>query len=304
MPLLALLTFTFAALLSGLIVGALLNRTAFERRIDAEVAELFAEIDTMPTYYSAEQELEGLPEPVQRFFRRTLQDGAPHQSCARTRESGRVRQRPGQPWTEFVAEEYLVASGPTLLWFARLRPLPLVWVDVRNLYLRGRGHMLVKLLSSISSIDKRDDATRRATLTQYIAELPLLPGALLPSETRSWESISEDAARFTILDGELFVSGVFFFDQFGNVVRFETEERPYMGEHGVTEAPTGRRWVVRYSEHRSFGELELPTKIDMEWKFGDQTFHYTEKLIEAIELDVPRRFGASEAKPRTDAASA
>lgn len=298
MPLLALSTLILAALIAGLVVGALLNRTSFERRIDAEVAELFAEIETMPTYYS-EQEIEGLPEPVQRFFRRNLQDGAPHQSCVRMRETGRIRQLPGQPWTEFVGEEYVVSSTPAMLWFARLRPLPLIWADIRILYLRGRGHKLVKLLSSISSADQRDDATRRATLALYIAQLALLPGALLPGDDRSWESVGEDAARFTILDGELFVSGVFFFDEFGNIVRFESEDRPNL----EAKKTTVTRWLVHYAEHRSFGELELPTKLDMEWKLDDRIFRYAEKTIEAIELDVPRRFGAGEAAIRNDAAT-
>lgn len=290
MPVLALFTFTLAALLAGLIVGALLNRTTFERRVDAEVAELFAEIETMPTYYG-EHELEGLPEPVARFLRRNLQDGAPHPSCVRTREAGRIRQRQGQPWTEFVGEEYVVASTPTLLWFARLRPFPLVWVDARNLYLRGRAHMLVKLFSSLSSVDSRDDATRRAILVSYIADLALVPGALLPGDDRRWEPVDEDSARFVVQDGELSVAGVFCFDELGNIVRFESEDRPYVGD----QKPTSARWVVRYSEHRSFAELELPTRIDIEWKLDEQTFHYVERTLEAIELDVPRRFGANEA---------
>jgi hypothetical protein len=299
MPTLALLTFTLAALAAGLIVGALFNRTAFERRIDTEVAELFAEIETMPTYYT-ERELDGLPEPVQRFFRRNLQDGAPHQSCVRTREAGRVRQRPGQPWTEYVGEQYVVASTPALLWFARLRPLPLVWVDARTLYLRGRGHTLVKLLSSLSGVNQRDDATRRATLVNYIAELALLPGALLPADDRGWEPVDEHAATFSVRDGELRVAGIFHFDELGNMVRFESEDRPYQGE----QKPSNARWAVRYAEHRSFGEVQLPTKIDVEWKLDEQTFHYAERTIEALELDVPRRFGATEARPRNDAATA
>jgi hypothetical protein len=285
MPVLALFTFTLAALIAGLVVGALLNRGAFERRIDAEVAELFAEVDTLPTYYSSERELDGLPAPVQRFFRRNLQDGAPHQSCVRTREVGQIRQQPGQPWTEFVGEQYVLASSPALLWFARLRPFPLVWVDARALYLRGRAHTHVKLLSSLTSVDERNDATRQATLVRYIADLALLPGALLPGDDRKWEAIDEHRARFTLRDGELCVSGVFSFDEFGNMIRFECEDRPY-------RAGKPARWVVRYAEHRSFAELELPTKIDVEWALEDQTFHYLDKVIEAVELDVPRRFGA------------
>jgi hypothetical protein len=62
--------------------------------------------------------------------------------------------------------------------------------------------------------------------------------------------------------------------------------------------------VVRYTEHRSFGELQLPTQIDAEWKLDEQTFQYVERTIEALELDVPRRFAATEARTRNDAANA
>ncbi|PRQ09056.1 DUF6544 family protein [Enhygromyxa salina] len=288
MPLLALLTFTFAALLAGLTVGVLLNRTALERRVDAQVVELFAEIETLPTYYK-EADVAALPEPARRFFQRNLHEGMPHQSCVRVREAGTTRHRPGQPWTEFVAEEYMVASPPGMLWFARLRPFPLVWIDVLSTYLRGRARMQAKLMSSVSSIDDSDELTRRASLLRHVAGLALFPGALLPADDREWGEHGEDSASFTLRDGVIEVTGVFFFDELGNVVRFETDERPYEG----AKPPGAARWVVRYAEHRGFGsggDLQLPTKIDMEWHVAGQVFHYVEKRVEGFELDIPRRW--------------
>ena len=299
MPVLALLTLTFAALLAGLVVGALLNRSAFERRIDGEVATLLAEIETLPTYYD-EAELDGLPAPVQRFLRRNLHEGTPHPSCLRTRESGRVRQRPGQPWTEYVGESYTVAATPGLLCFTRQRPFPLVWVDARTLYLRGRGYQSAKLLSSITSIDADDEATRRAVLLDYLAELPLIPGALLPGEDRRWQPVDEHAARIELRDGELTVAGVFEFDELGHIVRFVSEDRPYTGP-ALGEGPV--RWAVDYTEQRSFAELELPTRVAAAWLVGEARFDYLERTLEAVEHDIPRRFGSSEARPRNDAAS-
>jgi hypothetical protein len=294
MPLLALLTFTFAALLAGLTVGVLLNRTAFERRVGAQVVELFSEIETLPTYYK-EADVAAQPEPVRRFFQRNLHEGMPHQSCVRVREAGTTRQKPGQPWTEFVAEEYMVASPPGMLWFARLRPFPLVWIDVLSTYLRGSARVQAKLMSSVSSVDHSDESTRRASLLRHVAGLALFPGALLPADDREWSEHGEDSASFTLRDGVIEVTGVFFFDELGNVVRFETDERPYDGL--VDHAPGSARWVVRYSEHRAFGssgDLQLPTKIDIEWHVGGQVFHYVEKTVLAFELDVPRRWDGGE----------
>ncbi|NJK32773.1 MAG: hypothetical protein HC927_10390, partial [Deltaproteobacteria bacterium] len=165
MPILVLFTLSLAAMLFGLTVGVLFNRRALEKRVDAEVAQLFAEIDTLPTYYS-ERELDDLPAPVARFMRRNLEEGQPHLSCLRMRQAGNVRERPGQPWTEFEAEEYLVGSEPVLLRYATLRPFPLLWIDQRELMIDGRAHVLGKVASTLTSIDRSDEATRRALLVR------------------------------------------------------------------------------------------------------------------------------------------
>jgi len=282
-----LLTFTFAALLAGLSAGVFFNRRAFEREVDSEVAELFAEVETMPTYFSAD-ELEGLPAPVQRFFKRNLQDGQPHPSCVRVRDRGEVREAPGQPWTEFVGEVYAIRGGPAVLKFRRARPFPLVWVDSRAVYLRGRGRVVAKLFSSLTTVDEDGDAARRGMLLAYLAELALLPPALLPSDTLRWEPIDDDRATLIVVDGELEVRAQLCFDEFGNLVRFETHDRPCPIEDVDHEGPA--RWTVRFTERRDFGGLHLPTRIDAEWQLGELIFPHVRRNIDAVEVDVPRRW--------------
>ncbi|NVB37010.1 hypothetical protein G6O69_04155 [Pseudenhygromyxa sp. WMMC2535] len=302
MPLLALLTFTFAALIAGLTLGVLLNRNSFERQVDAEVAELFSEVETMPTYFSPEQ-LANLPSPVERFIRRNLHEGQPHPSCLRARERGDMRERPGQPWTEYVGETYLVTGSPAMLWFGRLRPLPIVWIDTRQLYLRGRAQLRSKLLSSVSTIDASDDATRRSALVQYLAELALLPPALLPGDNLRWEAIDDSRARVLLRDGELEIGGDFSFDELGNIVAFETLDRPRATAPGLQPKAGAAIWRVRYAEHRSFGELQLPTQVEAEWEQEGTIFPHVRMTIEAVEVDVPRRWGAAGDKAQGDAQS-
>jgi hypothetical protein len=146
----------------------------------------------------------------------------------------------------------------------------------------------LKILSSVSSIEAEDNATRKALLIGYLSDLVLLPPALLASDNLSWEAIDEHRARATLRDGELEVSGVFEVDDFGDVVAFETDERPWSGDG----RPEQVLWRVRYAEHRAFGELNLPTKIAAEWQLDDTSFPYFRREIEAVEVDVPRRWGA------------
>lgn len=297
MPVLVLFTLSLTALMIGLGFGVMLNRGAFERRVDAEVATLFGELETLPTYH-AERELEGLPAPVQRFMRRNLDDGAPHLSCVRLRKTGTVRERPGQPWTEYEAEEYVVASTPALLWYARLRPFPLVWVDSRELLLQGRGHALAKLFSTLPSVDRDDDATRRALMLRWMASLVYVPSALLAREGLSWTALDDDRAELRLSEGELEVHGIFVFDDKGDVIRFESEERPWTGD----SRPSTALWIVEYGEHRGFGSLSIPTRVAQRWELDGQTFPYQESKLELFETEVPRRFGTPSPRARAEQA--
>lgn len=286
MPLLVLFTFSLAALLLGLGVGVLLNRSTFERRVDLEVATIFGELDTLPTYH-AERELEGLPAPVQRYLRRNLDDGAPHLSCVRLRESGNLRERLGQPWTEYEAEQYVVASTPALVWYARLRPFPFVWVDHRELLCQGRAHVLAKIFSTLGSVDRDDDATRRELLLRWMVDLVYLPSAMLAREGLTWTALDDTRAELRVREGELEVRGVFHFDEQGDVVRFETTDRTWTGEG----TPSSALWIAEFAEHRKFGTIGVPTRIALRWELDGQTFPYREAKLDLFETEVPRRFG-------------
>lgn len=284
-PLLALLTLSFAALLAGLVVGALLNRRAFERRRDAQITELFAGIETLPVYFRVEDILE-LPEPAQRFLNRNLNEGMPAQSCVRMLESGNLRERYGQPWTEFEGESYFTSAPVASLCFVRLRPYPLVWVDELSLLSGGRARLSAKLLSSLSTRELHDADTLRAALTYYLAHLPLLPGAMLPGDDRGWRDAGEDSACFWVRVGELEVSGVFHFDELGNALRFTTDARPYAG----SSKAESKVWTASYGEHRDFGDggdLQLPTKVELAWELDGERFAYLDKRIDAWRLDEP-----------------
>lgn len=285
MPIMALLTFTLAALVTGLVVGAILNRRAFEARREVEIAELFAGIEALPTYFSPDEILE-LPEPAQRLLNRNLNEGMPHPSCVRVRESGSLRQRYGQPWTEFVGEGYLSSTPAGQVWFARLRPFPLVWIDELCVLRGGRGHLSAKLLSSLTTGDAHDHAALTGILLRYVAHLPLMPGAMLPGDDRGWRPAGEDSAEFWLRVGELEVAGLFHVDELGNAQRFTTSERPYLGSRKAEIA----LWTVRYSEHRGFGDggdLQLPTKFELEWELDGERFAYLDKNIDDWRIDEP-----------------
>ncbi len=138
---------------------------------------------TPPTGSSAllvsEDDLNGLPDPVQRYLRRTGSVGQPWVHHFRANWRGRIRGGPEDPWMEFTAEQYNFPREPSrfFLMAARRGVLP---VDVFHAFRDGRANMQVRLLSLFPIADARGPEMTRAETVTLLNDICLLaPGALL-----------------------------------------------------------------------------------------------------------------------------
>ena len=126
-PILILLTCLLA-----LVAGALY---AFgEHRWKLATAALRGTLDTSgsaansvpmrPSHYDP-HELEGLPAPVQRYFRAALQPGQPIIAAATVDMAGRFNMSAtGEQWKPFTSRQRIVTRRAGFLWEARIAMLP------------------------------------------------------------------------------------------------------------------------------------------------------------------------------------
>jgi hypothetical protein len=54
-------------------------------------------------------------------------------------------------------EEYFTLQNPGFIWFASVRPFPLFSISARDIYLEGKGNMLIKLLSIYTMGDSKGE---------------------------------------------------------------------------------------------------------------------------------------------------
>jgi hypothetical protein len=87
------------------------------------------------------REIEGLPGPVQRYFRAALSPGQPIVAAATVEHTGTFNMAAtGQPqWKAFTSRQRVVTRRPGFLWDARIATAPGVAVRVHDAYVQGRG---------------------------------------------------------------------------------------------------------------------------------------------------------------------
>lgn len=143
-----------------------------------------ARMAAVPARYNAARELEGLPAPVQRYFRTVLIDGQPIVAAVTVERRGTFNLGgTSERWKPFTSRQRVVARRPGFVWDGEVAMLPRLNVRVHDAYIAGEGILHAALLGLLTLIDLRGTAeVARGELIRFFAEAAWYPTALLPSQ--------------------------------------------------------------------------------------------------------------------------
>jgi len=221
-----------------------------------------------------EKDLEGLPEPVEKFLRYTQIIGKERIQTVRLRMKGKIRLKPKQKWMALKAEEYYSIDPPSFVWLGRIFPFPPLSVAARDRYCSGKGSMKIKLLSLFTAADEKGIDMDEAALVRYVNEMMWFPTAYL-NDNIKWEPVDSRTAKVTIADQGLEVSAVCHFNERGEMVDFVAER--YNSESGNKE-----EWHTPIHEYSEFDGLMIPCKGEALYRRDSGDFSYIR--LELIDL--------------------
>jgi hypothetical protein len=233
-----------------------LTRTLDAARIDDQ-----AQPPSPPRYDS--RELEGLPAPVQRYFRAALTDGQPLITAATIDLAGIFNlSATGEQWKLFTSKQRVVTRRPGFLWDARIAMLPGLPVRVVDSYIAGQGllHAAVLGLFTVADIHGGGEIAR-GEFMRYLAEAAWYPTALLPSQGVCWQAVDGTSANATITDGPLTLTLLFRFNDAGLIESFRAEARGAMVGKDVLMLP----WEGNWSNYQTQGGLTVPFTGEVVW---------------------------------------
>lgn len=254
---------------------------ALGRGLDASQRGGAPRVAPRPTRHDV-RELEGLPAPVQRYFRAVLTDGQPIVTAVDIDMVGTFNLSPtGARWRPFTSRQRAVTHRPGFVWDAQVALLPGLAVRVVDSYIAGQGLLRAAVQGLVSVADIRGAGdVARGEFMRWFAEAAWYPTALLPSQGVQWSAVDAHSANATVVDGALRLTLLFRFNDEGLIDGFRAAARGSRVGGALVLAP----WEGQWSDYRVQDGMRLPFAGTVAWVRPDGRKPYFVGTVQALRI--------------------
>jgi hypothetical protein len=211
------------------------------------------------------RELEGLPAPVQRYFRTVLTDGQPMIAAATIAMTGTMNMSAtAEQWKPFTSRQQVVTRKPGFLWDAQVTMFPGLPVHVEDSYIAGQGRLIAKVFGLFTVAESHGGGEiARGEFMRYFAESPWYATALLPSQGVQWDAVDDTSASATIFDGNITLALLFRFNGAGLIssVRADSRGAGVGKDGGMVMLP----WDCDLSDYKWQDGMLIPMAGEAAW---------------------------------------
>ncbi|MCC3594509.1 DUF6920 family protein [Microcoleus sp. PH2017_28_MFU_U_A] len=261
-------------------IAAIYGSYRWQSNTDRLRAKLINGQRTIKSQIYDQKEIEGLPEPVQRFFQTVIKDGQAIVSAVKLSQQGLFNlSETEDKWSPFTATQFVTTQRRGFDWDARIQMTPGVNAFVHDTYLLGEGSLYASLIGLFTIADVHGTPeNNQGELLRFLAETPWYPTALLPSQGVRWEAINDTSARATLTDGETTVSLVFQFNAEGAIATMRAEAR-------YRDKLTAMPWCGRFGEYSVRNGMLIPLEGEVGWEYPEGIRLYFKGRITEIEYE-------------------
>ena len=229
------------------------------------------------------RELDGLPSPVQHYFRTVLKEGRPLVAAVSVEHTGTFNMsESGEQWKPFKSTQRVIIQRPGFVWDARIRTAPAMPVHIHDAYVAGEGVLTAKLFGLLTVMKQPSTSElAQGELMRFFAEGAWYPTALLPSQGVVWGAIDDTQASATLTDGTTTVRLVFQFDAQGLISSVRSNGR-YREVDGVQVSTP---WQGRFWDYELRDGMLVPLGGEVAWLLPEGTRPYWRGRITTIKYE-------------------
>jgi len=265
------------SIISIIVIAILTGKIILSNQHSKEVTELFSLSEDISNRTFNYQQLAGLPEPVQRYFKHVLKDGQPYISYVRLIHDGQFKTNPKKDWIDIKGEQYFTTEKPGFIWEGKT-----AMFIARDMYLANKGRLVVTLLSLFKIVDGQGESFNQGELLRWLGESVWFPTNLLPSENLQWSPIDSSSAKLTFDYNDISVSYDVNFNDNSEITQMKTKR--YMGENDL------ETWVGKFRNYKEINDVIIPIEIEAIWKLKKGDYSYVRFNIKKIEYDKPVKY--------------
>lgn len=260
-------------LLLTLIIGKINLSIQFGK----EVKKLFAQSKKISPKTFHYKQLEGLPAPVQRYFKHVLKEEQTYINYARIKHEGQFKTGIDKNWIKIKGEQYATTEKPGFIWKGTTATFV-----ARDMYIADKGRLIVSFLSLFNVVNAKGEQYNQGELLRWLGESILYPTNFLPSERLQWFSLDSNTAQLTFKYNGLSLFFKIRFNEIGEITEMETKR--YMDKKNL------ETWVIKVSDYKKLNMVVIPTTFDVLWRFEKGDFSYAKFDITVVEYNKPERF--------------
>jgi len=253
-----------------------IGNIAFTKKVKEEAKELFREGKEITPEIVTDEDIRGLPEPVQRYLKYTQIIGKEKIKIVRLKQGGYFRMKENQKWMPIKAEQYFNVDSVEFIWIAKVRIAPLVSIYAKDEFIEGKGNLVVKLLGLIKIVDAKGYEVDDGEILRFLAECIWFPSAFLNDYIR-WETIDESSAKATISYKGITASAIFHFNEKGEITKITAKRYREVNGKFVLEG-----WEGEIVAYREVNGVIIPNKVNIIWKLKTGDFCYDK--VEVIDI--------------------
>ncbi|MGI6467888.1 MAG: DUF6544 family protein [Syntrophomonadaceae bacterium] len=235
----------------------------------AHQANLLLEKTAKQNGVFTEQDIAGLPLPVQRYFKYCGYIGTPKMSSMKASftDVDFILDKTRRVKIDYTQYNFVHEPNRIAYIDSSMYGIPFEGLDA---YIDGHGSMKGILAKSITLFDQTGPTMDKASLVTFLSECLLVPNAAL-QDYITWEAVDDLHARATISYYGISASGMFTFNENGEAVSFTTDDREAVTSDGRSEKV---RWSAILQEYKESGGIRKPTVLQAIWHYdgGDLTY--------------------------------
>ncbi len=229
------------------------------------------------------EDLSHLPPPVLRYFDYCgFVDRPLPVNAEVVWEDSHIKMSPDKDWMKLSTQQFNCVENPFRIAYMKARMLGIIPFDGRDIYVNGTGSMFGKIGNLITVFDEKSPEIAQSALIIIMAEALLIPGYALADYT-SWEAIDQHSARIRMVHEGIDVSGTFYFDDAGRMIRFETNDRYFLHPQ-KGNVLTG--FSAEVGDYKKQGELMIPGSLMAIWHLETGRYDYWKGRIAGVKYNI------------------
>lgn len=217
-----------------------------------------------------EEDIAGLPVPVQNYFRYCGYIGTPKMSYIKiVYEDVDFSFGKNQAPIKIDYTQYNFVNKPNRIAYidSSMYGIPFEGFDS---YIDGAGSMKGVIAKLFTLFHQTGKAMDKSSLVTFLSESLFIPSAAL-EDFIVWEAIDDLHAKAIISYYGISVSGIFTFNEKGEMLSFTTNDREAASTDGTSEKV---KWSVVCNEYKETNGIKKPTAFQAIWNYDDGDLVY------------------------------